>query len=84
MTPCDPVLGFPGDECTCVPRRESRFRYALHGDPLALSAERWSQAACSDSPERLEREVWRGLEFKVWGVAGGMICQADMQQSKGF
>lgn len=46
-----PPLRFQGDECTCAPGRDSQFGYALHGDPLAVSAERWSQAAWSGSPE---------------------------------
>ncbi len=67
-----PPLWFQGDECMCAPRRDSRCGYALHGDPLA---EHWSQAAWRSSPARLQGG---GLEFRVWGSAGGMICQEDM------
>lgn len=43
-------LWFQGDECTCAPRRDSLFGYALHRDPLAPGAEHWSQAAPKEVP----------------------------------
>lgn len=72
LTVCLLPLWFQVDECTCAPSRDSLFGYALRGDPLALSGERWSQAAWSGSPESLKGGVQGGLvELRVWGSVAG-------------